>query len=707
MPSLLSGSTLRRGGSNTFIDLKGAQPQFPPNADTSTGYTIVTNALFVTTVTSSLGNIEFYKGKMYSNIANQNIQLIGTGTSTVIVLGGTANTSTNTGALLVQGGIGIQNGLWTGEDIHVNGLTIGQGFKGVNNIVIQGAVNTLSNDIKDGEHSIAIGYDALLGISKSLKTIAIGRYALSSGTNIANSIAIGDRALALVGTTQTEFISTVSNISSANPLIVTANNHGLSSGTNIIFNGIVGTTELNYWTNDLTSYYVKRLTSSTFSLYQDVNLTISVNGTLLTPYVSGGIIERPYFLDDNIALGVDAGASLIDGKQNFFLGKSIASNFSTGSYNLFIGHDVANNMIRGNANIAIGGDNLIDGVDNQINIGSVFYYDGGGNLQLNANTYLGLGGESTSTTNGGLVVFGGVGISDNLYVGTTATILGNAFIGNQLEVTNTGTFNKDVIVKRDLIADQLGRVVLSPQGNNVEIQPSAGGILTISVSGNSTMDGVKIGTVGTPDEANFSDVNITSLWVTNTITGKIFTSTNIGGGFKGSLPIQSSTGTTAFIPIGNIGQVLIVGANNTATWSDPANLQSSTASNADNIFIHDVTSNVNPVTQDTVFHIALTTATNAFSQISGSDNFSYDTRENRLTVPNLTVTNTLTVIKSVFSQDGGVNENNLLYTPRVTISTSTPTTPRVGDFWINPNFGVELQYIDDGGTRFWIQFTGI
>ena len=58
MPSLLSGSTLRRGGSNTFIDLKGAQPQFPPNADTSTGYTIVTNALFVTTVTSSLGNIE-------------------------------------------------------------------------------------------------------------------------------------------------------------------------------------------------------------------------------------------------------------------------------------------------------------------------------------------------------------------------------------------------------------------------------------------------------------------------------------------------------------------------------------------------------------------------------------------------------------------------------------------------------------------------
>jgi hypothetical protein len=202
-------------------------------------------------------------------------------------------------------------------------------------------------------------------------------------------------------------------------------------------------------------------------------------------------------------------------------------------------------------------------------------------------------------------------------------------------------------------------------------------------------------------------VNITSLWVTNTITGQIFTSTNIGGGFKGSLPIQSSTGTTAFIPIGNIGQVLIVGANNTATWSDPANLQSSTASNADSIFIHDVTSNVNPVTQDTVFHIGLTTATNAFSQMSGSDNFLYDTRENRLTVPNLTVTNTLTVIKSVFSQDGGVNENNLLYTPRVTISTSTPTTPRVGDFWINPNFGVELQYIDDGGTRFWIQFTGI
>jgi hypothetical protein len=199
MPSLLSGKTLRSGGSNTYIQLSSAQPQLPPTPTTSTGYTVVTNETLVTTYRSSLGNLEFNYGEIYSNIDGQNIKLIGTGTSFVVVKGGTVSTSTTTGALVVEGGIGISDNLWAGKDIHVNGLTIGQGFEGTNNIVIRGTALNLPGDIDAGLSSIAIGYDTLEGLSSSLKTIAVGRYAVSSGTDVSNTIAIGDSALKETG----------------------------------------------------------------------------------------------------------------------------------------------------------------------------------------------------------------------------------------------------------------------------------------------------------------------------------------------------------------------------------------------------------------------------------------------------------------------------------------------------------------------------
>lgn len=123
MPGLLSGKTLRSGGSGQFIDLKGAQPQLPPSPSTSTGYTLVTNDKLVTTYSSSLGNLEFNSATIWSN-NGKDIQLIGTGTSTVIVLGGTETTSTNTGALIVQGGLGVWGNLQVGGTATIYNLVI-------------------------------------------------------------------------------------------------------------------------------------------------------------------------------------------------------------------------------------------------------------------------------------------------------------------------------------------------------------------------------------------------------------------------------------------------------------------------------------------------------------------------------------------------------------------------------------------------------
>jgi hypothetical protein len=73
----------------------------------------------------------------------------------------------------------------------------------------------------------------------------------------------------------------------------------------------------------------------------------------------------------------------------------------------------------------------------------------------------------------------------------------------------------------------------------------------------------------------------------------------------------------------------------------------------------------------------------------------------------LLVTGGVATSGSIRSPEGQIEENYLLYTPRVTISTSSPATPRIGDFWIDPNYGVELQWIKDGTSTFWVQFTGL
>ena len=609
MPSLLSGSTLRKGGSNTYINLSEAQPQLPATPTTSTGYTIVTSDKLVTTYRSSLGNLEFQLGEVYSNLPSQNIKLIGTDSTFVVVAGGVANTSTNTGALVVEGGIGISDGLWTGKDIHVNGLTIGQGYEGLNNIVIKGTAKPQVDDDDNGQQSIVIGYDALQGLNTSNKAIALGRYALSSGTSLSRTIAIGDSALKNIGVYHKLPYADITSVSLTNPVQIEAPGHDLTSGTQITIADVNGTVELND-----NIYYVWVVSSSTLNLYSDINLNTPVDGTGYTAYSTSGTVYLNTVYDENIAIGTEAGESLINGRQNFFFGDRIARNFTTGSYNLFMGHEVANNMITGNGNIAIGGDNLVDGLDNQINIGSTFYYNGQGYTQINSDLGVGLGTESTGTETGALVVYGGVGIS------------------GQLNTNGLVTVNNGMIVQY-------------------------------------------------------------------LITGTITTSTNLAGGDLGGIPYQSSTGTTNFIGIGAASTVLISNGT-TATWESLSTIAAGTATDAVNIFVNDVV-------PETTYYVGLTEITGDFSPIDSDTALSYVTTTATTSSYFITGTSVLNVPGSIYSNDGNADEGNLLYTPVITISTSSPLNPRIGDFWIDPTYGVELQYVNDEGNRFWIQFTGL
>ena len=121
MPSLLSGSKLRSGGSGEFIKLANAMPQLPQSPTTSTGYTIITNSLLQSSYASSLGNIQFYQGQVYSNNTSQALTLIGTGTTAVVIQANNPVNSTST--LIVNGGAGVNGNLYVGGSIVANTST--------------------------------------------------------------------------------------------------------------------------------------------------------------------------------------------------------------------------------------------------------------------------------------------------------------------------------------------------------------------------------------------------------------------------------------------------------------------------------------------------------------------------------------------------------------------------------------------------------
>lgn len=68
----------------------------------------------------------------------------------------------------------------------------------------------------------------------------------------------------------------VTAISAANPVVVTANNHGLTNGTTIILYDVPGMFELNNNT-----YTVQGVTTNTFQIYSGAS---PLNGTSFTPF---------------------------------------------------------------------------------------------------------------------------------------------------------------------------------------------------------------------------------------------------------------------------------------------------------------------------------------------------------------------------------------------------------------------------------------
>jgi len=108
------------------------------------------------------------------------------------------------------------------------------------------------------------------------------------------------------------FTGTITNITTGNPtVVVTIDSSPFNEGSNgqVIIQGVVGTTEANeFW-------YWQAVEANEFQLFNDAELTIPVDGTSWTAYVSGGTAYSSSY--DNVALST-GGLHLIAGSSSWY-----------------------------------------------------------------------------------------------------------------------------------------------------------------------------------------------------------------------------------------------------------------------------------------------------------------------------------------------------------------------------------------------------
>lgn len=109
-----------------------------------------------------------------------------------------------------------------------------------------------------------------------------------------------------------------------------------------------------------------------------------------------------------------------------------------------------------------------------------------GNLALSSNV------GSTSTSTGTLVVTGGTGISQNLWVGGTANVAGNSTLQGTLSVTDNVTLNKNVtIVGSDTASTELFKIQNASAVDKFTVDSASGNtsiVGTVTVTDNVTLN---------------------------------------------------------------------------------------------------------------------------------------------------------------------------------------------------------------------------
>jgi hypothetical protein len=560
--------------SSTFTD--PAYPGFYPN-----------DAYLVHHTAAGLGNLVIFSHEAGSSIkfhvgdygdANTKVTVTNTG---LRVNTTTTSTSTTSGALLVDGGLGVAGNIHAAA---INATPIGNttpsagsftylvatvGVSTANAVISGGYINNLSN---------------LTATTTQLTNLSTGNAVVSGGyiNNLAN--------LTATETQTTNF----------------------STGNAVISGGYISAlTNAYITTSDITNFSTGNAVISGGYAQGLVNVTAtsgSVTTLVATNFSSGNAI----ITGGNITISGLSGP----GSPGTFVKADHVEGFY-GQFGNLIGFssDIAGNFT-GNlisSNVALTG-GYIDDTPIGANTASTGAFT---NVSLFGNLAINSGVESNSIATGALVITGGAGISGNLFIGGNLTVLGNTTTINT-ESLNVEDLNITVAANATSGSEANG-AGLTVAGANAtltyvavldswQVNKNLYGIDTTMVVANITT--ANITTVNTPT------INVTTLNVTlaNVITGNIDT-LNTANGNVTTLVASNFSSPNAVITGGSI--------NATSIGATTPNTGNFTTANATNVTAYTVTGTEINATNSNATTLAAANFSTANARITGgyADNF--------------------------------------------------------------------------------------
>jgi len=490
----------------------------------------------------------------------QSVTSRGSSTSAVIsIINNSSSTSTNTGALVVAGGVGIGRGLYVGgaitaTNVYVNGYAVSTGTFNTGTLVAQ-AVSATS--LISGTWTFTVSSTGSVTLNGTPFVSGGGSTTAASGT----------------GTTTTFIISNITASAGTNSgALQVAGGVGIGGNLyagDVYSNGIkLVPTNIQIFTAT-----AQQIVFTISGGYNTGSVQVFANGILLSPIdytASNGttiVLGAPRNLNDQISvistpiLGIGqsgGGTTFIGGTVTNavnIISSTVSTSTTTGALTVAGGVGIGGSAyIGGNAKIlgvtqssstTTGALQVVGGVGIGGNLYVGGYIDVGSNARL-GNTSIGYPNtqaQSISTTTGALVVYGGVGIGGALFVGNTATIVSTA--------TSISTTTGALTVAGGVGIGGTLYVHGTIYQNGVPV--GSGGSLTAQYFG------TPLGTVTT---LNFA-TGTTATLVGSTLTIQISTSSGGGVAFNGgTVPnavnitnstISTSTTTGALVVKGGVG----------------------------------------------------------------------------------------------------------------------------------------------------------
>jgi len=523
----------------------------------------------------------------------------------------TGSVSTNSGALIVTGGVGIWNTLTVGGAANITGIINGSASLSIATTASFGGTANATNTFTGAV--VMVGGLAVAQTVYSQGHVVVGTNA-SVSTTASNALVVSQGGLGVQGTaliggnTVLQSPTNGTSTGTGQALLVAG---GVGVAANLVAGKVITADQTAATSGGAGSLQIAGGAYVANNIYVGggTQSTGTQNGSLV---VSGGV-----GISQNLNVGGTAyitGDLYVDG-TNFIVNKNI---IATGDSTLTLSTGSTSSVLATGAGLQIGNTAtpyiswLYDGIGN---------WKSSGGIISSSTIYASSGSLATNTLTGAIQVLGGVGINGNIYVagnGASASsssvasqsivintngigVTGNSYfasnvgiggayglgvtnnigVGNQVIISGTSAVGSTSSISSQALVVTANGMAING-ASNINGALSISGLTQITNTTNSTAFGngalTVLGGVGIAQNLTVGGT------IFGNLTGVATTATNIAGGATGSIPYQTTAGNTAFIGIGQAG-FLLVSNGSSATWSTATSIPVGIALDAINIAV--------------------------------------------------------------------------------------------------------------------------